>query len=964
MFSKDSIYHGFKLKNKIFIDDIESDFYQFEHLHSGARVVALKNNDSNKLFSISFRTLPENSTGTAHIMEHCVLNGSVKFPSDDLFNEITKGSMLTFINALTGSDKTFYPFSTRNSKEYFNIMDIYLDVVFNPLLEKNTFLREGWHYELDENENLTYTGIVYNEMKGAFSDPLRKISYLLKRELFRGSSYGFESGGYPADIPNLTYEQFLEFHKKFYSPSNSTIIIYGNEDLNTELEKIDRDFLSKTEKNSETITFTEPEKIDKPVVVKEYYPSTEQDTKNKTMVSIGIRLDNRKDIITSYAISMLIEIILRSESSPLRRALMDSSLCNEFTGFFDNSIKYPYLKLFMLNTEEKNIETLLNIYRDELDKIVNNGLDKEWIESEITPSYFEIMENSIDSSRGYVYMLEMITSLNFNEDVSNVLNMRDTYSKVIDKLYDHEFVKDIIKNLMSGLDRSVTIIMEPVNNKENVDENNKAELEEIKKSMSSDELENIRKITNEINDFKLVSQTKLPSLGLEDLELLTEKNKLQKTEINGVECTYTNEFCNDICFISLGFKLENIPAKYLVYLDFLGISLTELGTKKRDFSDLSKDIKRSIGGYSSYFQSHTRVEDHMSFTPYFWLDFKFLKDSELLFSDVLNDMILETNCSNKSRVQETMNRNFLFKDRSLQSDGYSFLVYLLKSNTSLQGVYSELINGISSLKVHKNILADYKKNEKKFLKDLMTLKSYLFNKNNLMINWVCDERNNEMMRRVSQNLIQNLPDSEFINKYDRISQDIKKNSAILTNSNVLMNGLGENIYDCGLEYHGSFDVMKSWLTRDFLIEEIRSKGGAYGADCRFNDIDGFMGFFSYRDPNLTRSFETYKKIPEAIRKLEISDELLLQLKIGSYSEFDPLLNPFSNGRINKDRYLSGIEFPSILNAANEILETTVEEMRSYSEVLGKLVEKSVKCSVGDRSKILKEKDIFDELVEY
>ena len=948
IFKSGDKFSGFVCERSEYIKGIDSDLYLMKHESSGATLVAIKNSDTNKTFSIAFRTLPENSTGVAHIIEHSVLSGSKKYPLSDVFGELIKGSTLTFVNALTGPDRTMYPFSTRNSKEYFNTMDIYLDTVLNPLLKRETFLKEGWHYKVNEDGSLDFSGIVYNEMKGAFSDPFRLLNFEVKRNIYAETSYQYDSGGDPDVVPELSYEQFIEFYKKSYHPNNSTIYLYGDEDLKKELRYLNENFLKNYSLSDTKIEFAKPKEMDGLVKSYQKYPLNQDDPKDKTFASLSMRFDEKIDSVTSTALSLITSLLFRSDSSKLKREVLDNKIAGDFNGYFSDNFYYPMMMMYLINSNREEAEKFVDIYSKSVDYYIENGFDKEILESELNGTYFNIMEDSIDSNRGYVYMQQAVYSTNFGDDIFKSLNIGEIYKGVKDFLNSENGIKDLLTKYFKPLNKGVFVIMEPDSAlNERKAKAIQEKLKKVREGLSEEEFKSIKEDYLKLQNIEQENNGHLiPKLDKKDLDPIDHSTKLNKIDINGINLFYTEEFCNSISFLDVGFRLDSVPKRLLPLVDIFSILVGDLGTKNRDYKTLTRDINSYLGGFSHSFQIHSEMGNRSQFKPVLWFNSRFINDFYNNASDLLIDIFENLSFEDGSRLKELLNKSIVYKERYINSEGLSHLIYQTKYGTSLQGEYSEYVNGLTSFQYIKKIFDNYEDQKEKFVKDLVELKQLIFSKDNLIFSSVTDRGNIGKVKDLAEKII-GVVDEKSSKETVIEFEKRENNKAVITNAQIVFNGIGVNLYDYGMEYKGSFDVLRQWISREYLFENIRLKGGAYGAFCRFNEIDGFFGLYTYRDPNLTNSYEAFNNLGDTLKDLDISEEAIDRFIIGAYSEYNPLLNPYSRMVSLRDRSIANISDQFIDTKVREILSTTLNDMKSYAALLSKGIESSNMVSLGN-----------------
>ncbi|NOR45256.1 MAG: hypothetical protein GQ534_06675, partial [Candidatus Delongbacteria bacterium] len=574
-FSVDEIYQGFKLTHKEYIEEISSEVLMFEHTKNKAKLTALKNDDDNKTFAISFKTIPTDSTGVPHILEHCVLSGSEKYPLKDVFAELVKGGLSTFINAMTGSDATYYPYSTRNNKEYFNFMSVYLDTTLRPLLTKHTFYQEGWHYELDKaDEPAKIQGIVFNEMKGAMSNPVSVLMDKLAATLYPGSTYSVNSGGDPEAIPDLTYEQFVEFHKKFYHPSNSKIFLYGNADLNEELKFINDNYLNSYDYLDVDAKIREGNLITSQQFAEYNYPiNPSESDENRSYIVIGTKISTPENIKENIAFAIITNILFNSDASILKKNIMKSGIANDLTGYYDDNAFFTSMVTFISGSKPSDRDKFLDIYYSSLEELVKNKLDKDLIKAEINNIEFKIKEKTASAQRGISYMFSVLNSMLYEIDTIKALRISGILAEIKKEALEDNLFENLIEKYLLNRDLSAVVTLNPdkeLNAVKLAKESKR--VEDYKNSLNDQQ---IKDLVNFTAKFKIDQETpvseedmkKVPKLSLSDIERTSIFRIPEVSEISGVKILTNEHYTNDIIYFSLGMKLDSIPAELLPYMN-------------------------------------------------------------------------------------------------------------------------------------------------------------------------------------------------------------------------------------------------------------------------------------------------------------------------------------------------------------------------------------------------------------
>lgn len=977
------IYYGFKLLDWKYLKSIESNVYYFEHEKSGAKLAAVKNTDENKAFNISFRTLPEDSTGIAHILEHCVLSGSRKYPVKDVFGELIKGGLSTFMNAFTAPDNTSYPFATRNTKEFFNLLDVYLDTTLNPLLTEDSFKQEGWHYELlEEGSEVEYKGIVFNEMKGAMSDPVQQLLKQLKGHLLKNTIYEYNSGGEPSEIPQLSYQKFKEFHKKYYHPSNSALTLYGNGVLSDELKFIDS-YL-----NEFTITkihhdIGKLEKITKNETIHVPYAISDEDHQDKVLVGQAYNISQIDDLEINFAFHLISNLVFNSEASSLKNKILESGLVRNFSSFFYDTLKYTSLYLFFqgVKNSKDSGDKLKSIVREELLKLVDKGIDKELLISEFNLLELAKSEELINANKFHIYLSQTKYAMLGGYDLFASLDIMSRIHKLKDKIINTNYLTELIKEYLLNSTQSVTIQLNPDTSlaaKKMMKEKDK--LKKYQKSLSDEERANLIIESKRLIDTqnKPEDPNKLaliPKIKSNDVSPTKLFDHPEIENLGGYRLLHTVETTNDLVYFNLGFDLSNLPFKYVKYLDLFSEILISVGTKKRSFQELAKDIYTWSGGLKTQLKFYTQKENSQRFKPYFWLGTKFLRNNAANMLDLINEIINEVNIENTKKIKEILLKIYNHKESDFNSSGLSYVIKRLASYEDLPGQLVEESVGFENLRFLKELVENYEERLPELKESLnflaAFLKSTLGNYNSTTIHLTaCKESLNIIRKELQKFLEQNANNKQLTHLHEgktlcslKFNKPLHENEAFLTNSDVVYAGMGANLYKFGLKYHGSFEVALKYLSLDFLMHRIRILGGAYGVMLNFAEKRGLIYLCSYRDPNITETYEAYSDISEALNNFKMSTADFDYLKLGAYADFNQLHSPFEKGEIARDNYMGGFSSDYYMKIMEEILNTEIKNIKSYASIFKDMADKGHISIIGNTQKIKKEGKRFNRLLK-
>ena len=970
IFTPGSSYSGFTLKAHRFIQEIDSEVYLFEHILLKCPLLAIKNSDTNKTFSAAFNTIPTDSTGVAHILEHSVLMGSKKYPVKDVFGEINKGGLTTFLNAMTGADITYYPFATRNLKEYFNIMDVYCDVIFNPLLARSTFEQEGWHYHQEsKDEPLKFQGVVYNEMKGAFSDPIRFLFHHIFGGLMPGSTYAHESGGDPKNIPDLTYEQFCDFHKKHYHPSNGFFFVYGDAPLEDELKFLQQRFFSTFDQPSSKAVIEKGTLPAEPIFITDRYAVDSTDIKNKTFLAVGTNVSTVAMREENNAFQIIANILFNSDGSPLKNAIISSGLCKDFGGLYLAGSSYRTLMItYLVGSEEAHRDNFLELYRSSLEKMVTEGLDRDLVLSELNKFEFNYREEAGKPQRGLDLISKAMSGLKYDTDpIANLMSeelIRTLRHKALSNGYFEELIKKFLLDNPSTV--TVTLVPDPEKQQQNQEEEQQrlaaydasvSEQEKIKRIDRTKELMQEQQLPNSLETLSL-----LPQLNLSDLSTKVEFHKVLPTEMFGQQVLVSELTTNHISYIDIGFDISCLPPELLPWLDLFGTIVTEIGTKRLSYQQFAKEIATCTGSFSHSLTSYTNRQEPDVTRPLFWLHLKCLPDYLERALQLMAEILSSVSFDERSRIGEIVGREFAWAEHAVQSEGYSLPATRVFAHLSLGGKYNEMFNGISAYLATKDLALNYEAKEEHFLATLKKISSLLFNRNNLLLAVTADGKEISHLAGTGSCIVDALADTP-VKKYSLPELQLPNHEAFITSAEVVFAVQGGNLLAGGTGYNGHFEVLKTYLSRDYLWNTVRQLGGAYGCFIQFGQISGNLAFISYRDPQVKKTYDAYNGVPDIVAGLDLPKEVMEQLIIGTYGNFDPLRSAAAKGATARNDYLNGIDIEYKQQRLIEITSTTLADLRSFAPAFADMMPKSYRSIIGNRNKIEADRSLFDILTE-
>ncbi|WP_290459190.1 insulinase family protein [Romboutsia ilealis] len=963
-------YNGFVLVREENIKEVNSIAKIFEHEKTGARLLHMENDDTNKVFSIGFKTPPEDSTGVMHILEHSVLCGSRKFPTKEPFVELVKGSLNTFLNAMTFSDKTIYPIASQNEKDFFNLMDVYLDAVFYPNIykTKEILMQEGWHYDLEKKEDeLTYKGVVYNEMKGAFSSPEGILMRKIQETLFPDNTYSNESGGDPKYIPDLTYEQFVDTHKKYYHPSNSYIFLYGDINLEKCLKFINEEYLANFDKKEIDAEIKPQEKYNSIKDMEYTYSiSEEDDEKEKTFLALNYVTGKSTDEEVYMDLNLLEYILLEAEGAPLKKALLDAEIGKDIFGSFDGGILQPVFSIIAKNSEVSKKEEFKKVVYDTLNDLVKNGIDKKLIEGCINAFEFRLREADTGGyPKGLVYYMNAMDSWLYGGDPLMHIKYEHTIENVKKSLTTNHFEELIKKYMLDNTHASLLTLKPEKGLAQREEDELKEKLENYKNSLSEEEL---NKIVEETNNLILRQSTPdspelletIPLLSLDDIGKEVEDLPINKEKHNDIEILHCNTFTSNIAYLNFMFYGKCIKEEDIPYFSLLGNLLAKVDTKTYDYKELSNEILINTGDMYFRNQVYGNDKDENKYYPFLEVRTKVMDDKIYKSMEIMADIVKNSLFEDNKRIREVIRELISRIEMMLMQAGHQVAVGRVASYFSPAASYMEKISGYDYYKFLKDIENNFDNKIENLKSKLYELQNTIFNKNNLMV-FITGEDKELNLLKENINKVVDVLSTESLNNNDYTFNEERKNEGLMTPANVDYVCKGYNFKKLGYDYNGSLLVLKTILGYDYLWNRVRVKGGAYGCMSTIART-GNMAFVSYRDPNLTETLKAFNEAPDFIKSFDVSDREMTKYIIGTISNLDMPLTPASKGEKALGMYMRGITKEDRQRERDEVLAANVETIKEYNKLIEDVMNKDFICVVGDEKKIKADKDIFKNLI--
>ena len=970
--------NGFRLKNSSAVEEIGAKTYEFEHIKTGAKLFYVATDDDNKVFYIGFRTPPKDNTGVAHIVEHSVLCGSKKYPLKEPFVELVKGSLNTFLNAMTYPDKTVYPVASRNAKDFRNLQDVYLDAVFNPamLTTPEILMQEGWHYEVIRNEelgisneknnfSLQYSGVVYNEMKGALSSPDDILGDKLLRETFPQNCYGYQSGGDPEAIPNLTQENFVAFHQKFYHPSNSYIYLYGDVDIAEQLSYLDREYLGKFDKISVDSAIDFHPAFAEMKRVAEVYPIGEEESSaEKTFLSLNLVVGDTLDTLTNLGLEILTHALFSSPAAPVRKALIDSGLGKDVDAGLEDDLRQPTFTITLNGSEADRVEKFYSLLNDELQKLVTNGIDKTLLQASINLYEFRLREADFGlAPKGLIYGLRLLKTWLYGGDPNAYLRYEDDLAAAKRGL-DGRFFENIIQKYFLDNPHKVLMTLAPDKNfSKQRDAAQAQKLAEIKSKLTAAQIEEIisttqkLKLRQQATDSPEALQT-IPILKRDDLRKEPEHLPLQFRDLDGTRILFSNIDTHGIIYLTFYFDALKVPQDKIFHAYLLASLLGNIDTKRHSYEELAIQTNLNIGGFGMSLRANSENGNPGSFAPRLKIHVKALKSKLAEMSDILAEIFNETVFTNKKRLRELIEQDQIGFELNLQNMAPQIISSQLAAYQTKTGAYNAAAY-LPYNKFLKDLLADFDANFDDLVDDLYDVRERLLNRNDLIISVTAPEDLYKNFTPHLDGLLKSLTAEKFTREHYHYPRK-PLNEGLYSQSRVQYVGKGANFIELGHEYNGALNVLETILRYEYFWTKIRVQGGAYGAFANFTRA-GSLFFGSYRDPNLTQTIDTFNGTADFLANFNVSDREMDKYIIGTLSKSDKPLTPSLKGQLAAEFCLNNVTYADRQKSRDEILSARQEDIRALSKLVADCMNQNSVCVFGNEEVIKQHAEIFGEV---
>lgn len=952
------------------VEDVQSDGFILRHKKSGARIAILSNNDDNKVFYIGFRTPPEDETGVPHIIEHTTLCGSKKFPVKDPFIELAKGSLNTFLNAMTYPDKTVYPVASCNDQDFKNLMDVYLDAVFNPNITKyeEIFKQEGWHYELTgKDDELKINGVVYNEMKGAYSSPDEVLSSQIYRSLFPDNTYSKDSGGNPEYIPKLTYEAYLDFYHKYYHPSNSYIYLYGDMDVVERLVWLDKEYLSLYDYKKVNSEINKQSAFDKIKNVEAQYSITMDDSQeNKTYLSYNRVVGDSLDEMLYQAFDVLDYALVSSPGAPVKQALIDAGIGDDVYGSYDAGILQPVFSFVAKNANASQADEFESIIENTLKEVVKTGINKEALLAGINSSEFKFREADFGQfPKGLLFGLNCLDSWLF-DDMKPFIHLEclDTFAK-LRRAVDTDYFEKLIQEYLLDNTHGSSVTVKPKRGLGNEKEEALAkELSDYKASLSDEEIKKLIEDTEHLKKYQEEPSSdedlrKLPMLTRADMKKNAMSFSNIEDELLDVKVVRHDIESNGIDYISFLFDAGDFAQSELGYLGFFTNALGLVSTEKYSYTDLANATNIYTGGISTGTASHPDIKDRKNFVFKFEVKLKVLEKNLDKALELMEQMLLSSDFTDTKRLGELVAQIKARLQANLSSSGHLVAAMRSMSSFSRYALYQDELKGIAFYRSICRIEKELSESPKSVSDKLAAIARKLFARNRMLISFTGNNEAYANAKPSLEKVIAGFNKMSTVGNQAEVHFNTAKEAFIDASQIQYVAKTGDFICE-GYEYTGALRLLRIILSYDYLWINVRVKGGAYGCMNTFLR-SGESYFVSYRDPNLSDTLDVYDRIPEYIKSFSPDERDMTKYIIGTFSALDTPMNPEAKGSRSLSAYLEGITYEQIQKERNEILNAQPEDIRRLADLVEAVLKKDSICVIGNENMIKESAGLFENV---
>lgn len=961
---------AYEISEKRMIPDLNSEGYILKHKKTGARITLLLNDDENKVFYIGFRTPPADSTGVAHILEHSVLCGSENFPVKDPFIELAKGSLNTFLNAMTYPDKTVYPVASCNDKDFKNLVHVYLDAVFYPNIykEDKIFKQEGWHYEMEEEqEDLTINGVVYNEMKGAFSSPDDVVEREIMNSLYPDTTYGLESGGDPDVIPKLTYEEFLAFHGRYYHPSNSYIYLYGNLDAEEYLTFLDEKYLKDFEPLSIDSKIRKQEAFEAPrELEKEYSVMEDESVRENTYLTYNVSMGTSLDKKLYAAMDILDYVLCSAPGAPVKQALIDAGIGKDVYSTLENGIYQPYFSIVAKNADGEQKEEFVRIIEEELKKLSGEGMDKKALKAAVNYFEFKYREGDFGSyPKGLMLGLQALDSWLYDEQTPFMhIEANDTYRQLREEI-ENGYYEELVTSMILDNPHKTVMTVKPVRG---LTTRKDAELHEklqaYKSTLSKEQIQRIVEDTRALHAYQEEPSSKealatIPLLTREDMKKEAAPYVNEERKAGDTTLLVHDIFTNGIGYFNLVFDLSKVPGRLFPYIGILKSVLMMVNTENYSYGELFHEVNIHTGGIRFGVNTYTDADDFSKCRAAFEVKAKTLYENRDKALALMKEIILTSDYEDEKRLHEIIAEAKSRMQAVMTSAGHSLSAIRALSYFSVSAAIAEQINGIPQYRLLEELDADFEAKKEELKRNLHELAMCIFRPENLLVDYTGTK---EGLTGIEEQII-DLKKALFTQTVEGdpfVPVLSVKNEGFMTAGQVQYVCRAGNFMKKGLPYTGALKVLKVMMGYEYLWNQVRVKGGAYGCMSSFYR-NGDAYFVSYRDPNLEKTVEVYRQAADYVKNYEADERTVTQFIIGAVSELDVPMTPQTKGSYSLGGYMTKLPMERVQRERDELLATTADTLKGLYRYIEAFMSEEYLCVVGNGDKIRENEDMFKKV---
>lgn len=961
---------NYTLLKKEQIVEVNGTAYLLEHNKTKARVMLVLNDDTNKVFNIGFRTPPADDTGVAHITEHSVLCGSKKFPAKDPFVELAKGSLNTFLNAMTYPDKTVYPIASVNDKDFHNLMEVYLDAVFYPNTYTNDKIlkQEGWHYHLEDvKDEITYNGVVYNEMKGAYSSAEQQLFDAIQTSLLPDTTYGCDSGGNPTAIPDLTYEDFLDFHKKYYHPSNSYIYLYGNVDAKKELCFIDREYLQNFDYLEVDSSIKPQPSFDEAKEVTIHYPLSdaeeeEENTYFSYNVVIGERINRSEDLTAMILDYALMDV----PGAPIRKAIVDAGISNDVFSSYENSMLQPMYSIVAKGCKTEDKARFVKVIEETISSLIENGLEQKMLSASLNHFEFKYREANYGRyPKGLMYGLNAFNSWLYDDDEPFMhLKYNEEFEFLKSQIGTDYYMNFLKERILDNNHKTILMALPKKGLNKELEQNVANKLKAYKESLSAEEIANLVKQTKELEEYQSEPSSKddlekIPMLELSDIGKEAQRLKNKEYIVEGIPVVQHDIFTNGIAYVEYYFDMKQIPVELLPYISLLVALYKEVDTDNRDYSSLSNEIDLKTGGIGMGLSSMGVKKELGEYKAFFIARTKVLYENLPEAFALMEEILFTSHVTDKKRMKEILAEMVSQMKMNIADAGHTAMANRALSYFSKGAYLKELLEGITFYEFANHLLKNFDEQYNDICEKLKMALRAVAKPQNLMISYT----GMEDIKGILGDAIRSMK-KHFNEEPHTVAEQefdiVVKNEGFKTASKVQYVSQAGRFLKEGEEYNAALNVLQVIFSYDYLWNNVRVKNGAYGCMCGFNRVgDGY--FTSYRDPNLKKTYEVYKNAPQYVENFNASDRDMLKYIIGAIAKQDTPMTPSTEGGFSFACYLSGVTEEMLQKDRDTILSTDVIAIRKLAPYIEAILSYDCIAALGDEDMIEKEADVFKDI---